>query len=47
MFSGIVSDIGEVRACARQSDKAMHFEIATAYAPSSIKLGSSICVHGI
>ena len=47
MFSGIVSDIGEVRACVRQSDQAMRFEIATAYAPSAIKLGSSICVHGI
>jgi len=47
MFSGIVSDIGEVRAATRTKEGAHRFEIATRYAAASMALGSSICVHGI
>lgn len=47
MFSGIVSDIGEVRRCERQNSGAHALEILTRYPPRSIALGSSICVHGI
>jgi riboflavin synthase len=45
MFTGIVTDIGEVRAVEARGDK--RFVIGCAYPASSIAIGASICCSGI
>lgn len=45
MFTGIVSDIGTVRALERPGD--LRLTIATAYDPASIALGASIACSGV
>lgn len=45
MFTGIITDIGEVRAITREGDT--RFEIGTRFAPSSIPIGASICCSGV
>ncbi len=45
MFTGIVTDIGEVLAVADDGDR--RFRIATAYDPAGIDLGASIACDGV
>lgn len=45
MFTGIVSDVGAVRALERSGD--LRLTIATRYDPSSIALGASIACSGV
>jgi riboflavin synthase len=45
MFTGIITDLGEVRAISRGGDT--RFEIATRYQPSELSIGSSICCSGV
>ena len=44
MFTGIITDVGEVRSVERQGDT--RFVIATAFATDDIAIGASICCHG-
>jgi len=44
MFTGIVSDIGSIRAIVKQGDT--RIEIATSYDTAGIDLGASICCSG-
>ena len=44
MFTGIVTDIGEVMRVEKRGDT--RFTIATAYAPESIAVGASISCSG-
>ena len=46
MFTGIVSDIGTIRA-AEGGDRLRRFVIATAYDPATIALGASIACAGV
>jgi len=46
MFTGIVTDMGRVRAVVDQDGGDRRFEIATVYDPSSIAMGASICCAG-
>lgn len=45
MFTGIIADLGEVRAIARGGDT--RFEITTAFPPSTLATGASICCSGV
>ncbi|MBV9346763.1 MAG: riboflavin synthase, partial [Pseudolabrys sp.] len=47
MFTGIVSDIGEVMSVAAQGDTLNRIKIACSYPRASIKDGASICCAGI
>jgi riboflavin synthase len=44
MFTGIVTDIGEVMRVEKRGDT--RFTVATAYAPESITVGASIACSG-
>ncbi len=45
MFTGIITDVGRVRALERRGDT--RIEIATAYDTGGIEIGASIACHGI
>ncbi|MFB2594192.1 riboflavin synthase [Paracoccus sp. p4-l81] len=45
MFTGIISDIGEVLAAEQRGD--LHARIATAYDPAGIEIGASIACDGV
>lgn len=45
MFTGIVTDMGRVRAVVRRGDT--RFEIATAYDMAGVDMGASICCAGV
>ena len=45
MFTGIVTDIGRVRALKRQGD--LRARIGTSYAPETIEIGASIACDGV
>ena len=45
MFTGIVTDMGEVLSVARQGD--LRARIATAYDPATIDIGASIACDGV
>ena len=45
MFTGIVTDVGEVVAAEQRAD--LRLRIRTAYDPSTIDLGASICCSGV
>jgi riboflavin synthase len=45
MFTGIVTDVGRVRAV-RDTDRDRRFEIETAYDLASVEIGASICHAG-
>ena len=45
MFSGIVTDVGEVRTIRHQGD--VHFEIATRYDTADLALGASVSCAGV
>jgi riboflavin synthase len=47
MFTGIVTDIGEVQSVSARTQSLSRFEIACGYDPASIALGASICCSGI
>ena len=47
MFTGIVSDVGEVRAITRRAGDLHRISVACAYAHNSIALGASIACSGI
>lgn len=47
MFTGIVTDLGEIRRVVRQPEKETRFEIKTAYDPASIAIGASIAHNGV
>jgi riboflavin synthase len=46
MFTGIISDVGEVIEIARQGERS-RLMLASAYAPGSIALGASIAISGV
>jgi riboflavin synthase len=46
MFTGIISDVGEVIEIARQGERS-RLMLASAYDPSSIALGASIAISGV
>ncbi|HEX8568993.1 MAG TPA: riboflavin synthase [Caulobacteraceae bacterium] len=46
MFTGIISDVGRVRAVGER-DRGRRLEIATAYALEQVALGASICCSGV
>lgn len=46
MFTGIVTDIGQVRSV-RQTERDRRFEIATAWDPSTIDVGASVSHSGV
>lgn len=45
MFSGIITDLGTVRAIKSSGDK--HFEFATAMDTADINIGASVCCSGV
>jgi riboflavin synthase len=45
MFTGIITDLGEVRSIARAGDT--RFEIATRFEQASMPIGASICCSGV
>ncbi len=45
MFTGIITDIGEIRAIERRGD--VRLQIATAYDTGNIDIGASIACHGV
>jgi len=47
MFTGIVTDIGEVIAAEERAQGLRRLTIACAYDPSSIAIGASICCSGV
>jgi riboflavin synthase len=47
MFTGIVTDIGEIRTVTAQTNNLSRIEIACGYDPASIALGASISCSGI
>lgn len=47
MFTGIVTDLGEVRRVVRGSGQETRFEIRTAYDTADIALGASIAHNGV
>lgn len=47
MFTGIVTDLGEVRRVVRGAGQDARFEIATHYDLSSIEIGASIAHNGV
>jgi riboflavin synthase len=47
MFTGIVTDIGEVVDVAARANTLSRIEIACAYDPTTIALGASICCAGV
>src|SRR5947209_18872825 len=47
MFTGIVTDIGEVVAAEERAEGLRRLTIACAYNPSSIAIGASICCSGV
>lgn len=47
MFTGIVTDIGEVLSVTARANTLSRIEIASGYDPASIALGASICCSGI
>lgn len=47
MFTGIITDLGRVRACRQAGDgRDTRFEIETAYDTAAIEIGASICCSG-
>jgi riboflavin synthase len=47
MFTGIVTDIGELIAVERRADNLLRFTIACGYDPDSIGIGASIACNGV
>ena len=47
MFTGIVTDLGEVRKVARGQGQDARFEVATQYDLSSVEIGASIAHNGV
>ena len=47
MFTGIVTDIGEVIAIEERAEGLRRLTVACAYAPASIAIGASICCSGV
>jgi riboflavin synthase len=47
MFTGIVTDLGEVRKVVRGAGKETRFEVRTAYDTGSIEIGASIAHNGV
>jgi len=47
MFTGIVTDLGEVRRVVKGGGKETRFEVRTAYDPASIAIGASIAHNGV
>jgi len=47
MFTGIVTDIGEVVAIEERADGLRRLTIACAYDPAQIAIGASICASGV
>lgn len=47
MFTGIVTDLGEIRRVVRNPGKETRFEVKTAYDLSSIDIGASIAHNGV
>ncbi|MGE5477505.1 MAG: riboflavin synthase [Bacteroidales bacterium] len=47
MFTGIVTDLGEVRRVARNQGQDARFEIATQYDLASVDIGASIAHNGV
>jgi len=47
MFTGIVTDLGEVRKVARGQGQDARFEIATQYDLSTVEIGASIAHNGV
>ena len=45
MFSGIISDLGQVRAISPNGDS--RFEFATGYDTAGIEIGASVCCSGV
>lgn len=47
MFTGIVTDLGEIRRVARQAGRETRFEIGTSYDLGTIGIGASIAHNGV
>jgi riboflavin synthase len=47
MFTGIITDVGELRAATRQGEGDLRLVIATRYAMDEVALGASIACSGI
>ena len=47
MFTGIVTDLGEVRRILRGAGRETRFEIASHYDPAGIAIGASIAHNGV
>ena len=47
MFTGIVTDLGEVRRVVRAAGHETRFDIASHYDPATIPVGASICHNGV
>src|ERR1700738_686908 len=47
MFTGIVSDVGEVLSVQERGEGLRQLTIACAYDPASIAIGASICCSGV
>lgn len=47
MFTGIVTDLGEVRKVARDQGQDARFEVATQYDLSTVEIGASIAHNGV
>jgi len=47
MFTGIVTDLGEVRRVVKAEGHETRFDIASHYDPATIPIGASICHNGV
>jgi len=47
MFTGIVTDLGDVRRVVKGHGRETRFEIASHYDPATIPIGASICHNGV
>ena len=47
MFTGIVTDLGEVRRVVKAEGHETRFDIASHYDPTTIPIGASICHNGV